>query len=76
MPVTPDFEPSESPNDMDLVLTPLDAFDVMDIDEARVQRIAQECMSTLASEVEGDEAEAAIDLLALGRSHENADIRF
>lgn len=74
--VTPKFEPSQSPDVIDLTVTPPDAGDVMDIDESRVQQIARDCIGALASGAEQEGAEAAFDLLTFSRLHVDADKQF
>ncbi|OJJ05591.1 hypothetical protein ASPVEDRAFT_153779 [Aspergillus versicolor CBS 583.65] len=74
--VTPGFEPSQSPDVIDLTVTPPDAGDVMDIDESRVQQIARECSAALAPGAEQEDAEAAFDLLTFNRLHVDADMQF
>lgn len=76
VPATPEFEASQSPSDIDLIVTPPDTVDVMDIDGSRVQRIARKCIDALVSGARRDETEAAVDLLTFSRSYEDADMRF
>lgn len=76
VPATPEFEPSQSPSDIDLIVTPPDAVDVMDIEGSRVQRLARECIDALTSGARRDETETAFDLFSFSGSYEDADMRF
>lgn len=76
LPATPEFEPSQSPSDIDLIVTPPDAVDMMAIDESPVQRIARECIDALASGGRRDETETTFDLFSFSGSYEDADMRF